>query len=601
MKSSMLRRDVLKFAGGSVAGLLATPVPWRLATDAALWSQNWSWIPVAQRGEPKSKFTHCALCPAGCAAKARCVDDRPISLTGAGVALCPFGLTVHQLPYHPARLKQALRRGEPVAMDAAVKAIGEAVAKSAPGEVGLLDLRPGRTASLLYRRALAGVPGARYFAPAAPTAGVDLEKVRAILSFGEPVLDGWGTPGRIIAMRDRFKLVQVEPVESRSAALADLWLAARPGTEPALAQALAELLAGKPMQGNKTAEQTGVDAARIDAAAKLLAESKPALVLGDGPEAAALNRLLDAPLVEWKDAPAPKEWQPAAPVAELAQAPDHSLRILFIDETLPGAAIPWSAIERKLVRDNPLVVTFACSRMGYARYAEYVLPAPVPSEAEHDPGVADDAVAATFRIATPLSPAPAGLCDPVATVLAACGAAAVEKPLEARARAIHQGGRGQLVTYADAKSTPLKEVKFDDFWKALNEGGRWEDVPGAPVKAPAVVTHTRPVAPELESEIPLTVVVAGPSHGPAAPLLTKIYQESGLRQGSNQAAIHPDTARQCGLPDGARAMLQTRCGKCDVRVLHDPGVMPGVVQLAAGPTVLDVCGGSMARAKVVRV
>jgi hypothetical protein len=39
-----------------------------------------------------------------------------------------------------------------------------------------------------------------------------------------------------------------------------------------------------------------------------------------------------------------------------------------------------------------------------------------------------------------------------------------------------------------------------------------------------------------------------------------------------------------------RAMLQTRCGK-----------MPGIVQLVAGPTLIDVCGGSMARAKVVRV
>jgi anaerobic selenocysteine-containing dehydrogenase len=99
----------------------------------------------------------------------------------------------------------------------------------------------------------------------------------------------------------------------------------------------------------------------------------------------------------------------------------------------------------------------------------------------------------------------------------------------------------------------------------------------------------------------LTVLAAGNYLGPATPLMTKLYQESGLRQASNQAAIHPDTARQCGLPEGARAMLQTRCGKCEVRVLFDAGVMPGVVRLASGPAALEVCGGSVARGRVVRI
>jgi anaerobic selenocysteine-containing dehydrogenase len=599
---SVLRRDLFKFAGGSVAGLLATPVPWRLVTDAALWSQNWSWIARAPRGEIKAKYTHCALCPAGCPVKARCVGEQPVSLAGASFALCAYGLTAHHLPFHPARLQQALRGGKPIAIEQATKEIAEGVAKRNGGTVGVLDLRPGRTASWLYRKAMASVPGGAYFsaAPASSTS-VDLDKAKAVLSFGVPVLDGWGTPGKVIAMRDRFKLVQVEPVQSRSAMLADMWLAARPGTEPVIANALASLVEGKPCDLAKVKEQTGIDAAQLQATAKLLADNRPAIALGDGAEASDLNRLLSAPLLDVADAPVPKEWQPAVPVTELAQAADRSIRVLFIDETLPGEEIPWSAIERKLVRDNPLVVTFACSRQGYARYAEYVLPAAVPSEVAHDPGISVDATAASFRIAAPLSPAPAGMVDAAAVVLASCGAPAIEKPLEQRAQAIHSAARGQLLTYADAKSTPVKDLKFEDFWKGLNEGGRWEDAPAAPAKAPRMVARTKVPAPELESEIPLTVVVADQPRGLATPLMTKIHQESGLRQGSNQAAIHPDTAKQCGLPDGARAMLQTRCGKCEVRVAYDAGVMPGVVQLVAGPTLIDVCGGSMARAKVVRV
>src|SRR5664279_4973852 len=106
------RRDIFKFAGGAVAGALFTPAPWRLITDSALWSENWPGIPRPARGEIRAKFSNCALCPAGCAVRARCVGGQPVSLAGVPAhplsqgALCAFGLTGHQLPYHPQRLKQ---------------------------------------------------------------------------------------------------------------------------------------------------------------------------------------------------------------------------------------------------------------------------------------------------------------------------------------------------------------------------------------------------------------------------------------------------------------------------------------------------------------
>ena len=78
------RRDIFKFAGGAVAGALFTPAPWRLITDTALWSENWPGVPRPARGEIRAKFTNCALCPAGCAVRARCVGDQPVSLAGVG-------------------------------------------------------------------------------------------------------------------------------------------------------------------------------------------------------------------------------------------------------------------------------------------------------------------------------------------------------------------------------------------------------------------------------------------------------------------------------------------------------------------------------------
>ena len=98
------RRDIFKFAGGAAAGVLFTPAPWRLITDTALWSENWPGIPRPARGEIRAKFTNCALCPAGCAVRARCVGEQPVSLAGVCGGLCPFGLTAHHLGIVDSRL-----------------------------------------------------------------------------------------------------------------------------------------------------------------------------------------------------------------------------------------------------------------------------------------------------------------------------------------------------------------------------------------------------------------------------------------------------------------------------------------------------------------
>ena len=51
--------------------------------------------------------------------------------------------------------------------------------------------------------------------------------------------------------------------------------------------------------------------------------------------------------------------------------------MLLIDESSAVSYIPWHRIQQKLVRESPLVVTFAATRGGYARYAQYALPTAV--------------------------------------------------------------------------------------------------------------------------------------------------------------------------------------------------------------------------------
>jgi hypothetical protein len=545
--------------------------------------------------------------------RARLVGEQPVALMGVPAhplsrgALCPFGLTGHHLPYHPERLKQ----GPANEADAAAGAIAGAIAKCAPGErIAVLDLLPGRTASWTYRRAMAAVKNGVYVTAARPLGGaaVNLAAARTVLSIGVPVLEGWGTPGNVLAARAGFRLIQAEPLESRTAALADLWLRIKPGSGRALALGLTALLEGKAGQLTpaQAAAETGLAESQIVDLSGELAHNGPALVLAgdDLPEALALNCLTGAwgeALIARAEAPVPDSWKKAAPLAGFASVPDGSIRALLIDESVPGDYIPWNAIAPKLVPDNPVVVAFAWSRDGYGRHAQFTLPAAVYPEMTGDAPAAIDSPAAAFRISTPLVPAPAGMVDPAGFIASAAGIDA-SAALRERADAIHKAGRGTLFTYADAKSTPVKEVKAEDFWKALNEGGCWIDAagkPSAPVVEQASWASTPP--PTESSDLPLVVALSDVrgATGLVSPLMSKLYQESNLRLGRNCAALDPASALACGVGEGAHAMLQTALGQCPIEVTVSPSVPPGVVEVGASPEILDICG-AFSRARVAQ-
>ena len=78
--------------------------------------------------------------------------------------------------------------------------------------VAILDAQPGRAVSSVYRSFLEQAPNGLYLRPpfregatleqvallaGQPTArfGIDLENTRTLLSFGAPLLDGWGLSG----------------------------------------------------------------------------------------------------------------------------------------------------------------------------------------------------------------------------------------------------------------------------------------------------------------------------------------------------------------------------------------------------------------------
>ena len=264
------RRDLLVWSAGAAAGLIVTPVPWKLLDDTSIWSQNWPWIPQPARLPVEMKQSACTLCPNGCGLRVRMAGGWPVGVAGASThpvtrgALCPLGFAAHQLNWHPQRLRTVLHRGSNSSWADAQRALAKV---SAEGPIVIIDGYPGRAASSVlesfaqklhgsYRvvealetRALkpyetwSGVP--------ASSLGYDLDNTQTVISFGGPLLDGWGTPGRFSRLwaertagrtDPQLRLIQIDSELSRTAARAWQWTSIRPGSESALAAGLAAAL-----------------------------------------------------------------------------------------------------------------------------------------------------------------------------------------------------------------------------------------------------------------------------------------------------------------------------------------------------------------------
>lgn len=144
------RRDLLVWGAGAAAGIMVTPVPWKVLDDVSIWSQNWSWIPQPTRGPVEVKQSLCTLCPKGCGLRVRMASGWPVGVAGwkthpiSRGALCPLAFGAHQLNWHPKRLRAVCCKGSQSSWQAAQAAFAKACKE---GPVVLIDGYPGRAAS----------------------------------------------------------------------------------------------------------------------------------------------------------------------------------------------------------------------------------------------------------------------------------------------------------------------------------------------------------------------------------------------------------------------------------------------------------------------
>ncbi len=561
------RRDLFRFAGGAAVGTMLSPLPWKLLDDVSIWTQNWSWIPKPPKGAVSFKHTNCALCGSGCAARVRCIEGEPVSLAGvrsnaAGTGfLCPLGLVAHHLRYHPNRVTQPLVRAKdgelkPCSLDDATRVVSAKLQQLAQqthtgrGYLAVLGNRPDTAGSDALRTLLARFPRAAYVTCPSDADGVsvlgsmvegdqtwalDIANSKTVLSFGAPLLEGWGTSARMLAQfagSDRkIRLIQVEPNCSLTARSADVWLPIQPGSEAALALGLANVLieeklidpslsspdleADSPYRklvaefsSEQVARFTGLQPEIITQTARRIAREAPSLVVSRGyvsgpvshaEEMAiqALNLLLgnlDRPggvlarptRVQSQITSVTADSQLGTEVQRsLAGIPDGSVELMIVDASSGSRPLPWAAIRPKLVPDQAVVVVLAGLPTPWTKRADVVVPSPVFGEAiEEVPGNIDDTGNSLRLCARLVEPRPGlfQLLDFVNHSVVAAGLVtspvSYEDATKQKVAQIHQAGVGTAVSPADGRVKALKEFSSsDDLWTALTGGARWESGP----------------------------------------------------------------------------------------------------------------------------
>ncbi|MDX1708872.1 MAG: molybdopterin oxidoreductase, partial [Desulfobacterales bacterium] len=110
------RRSFLAFVLGGAAGTALSPLPWKVTDDIAIWTQNWPWTPIPERGEITHVDSTCSLCPGGCGITVRKVGERVIKIEGRqghpvnDGGICALGSAGAQLLYGQTRVKTPLKK-----------------------------------------------------------------------------------------------------------------------------------------------------------------------------------------------------------------------------------------------------------------------------------------------------------------------------------------------------------------------------------------------------------------------------------------------------------------------------------------------------------
>jgi len=276
-KKPLSRHEFLRVSAG-VAGSAAA-----LGSARSLFTSLTAEATFQNAVEEQIIPTVCSLCPSGCGMLARVVEGNLVKLEGSPMhpinlgALCPKGQAAPELLYNPDRLTGPMRRNRKtgswseISWDGAkqlvVQKLSDLRKSGTPERAAMLYGETRGQMRLFLERFMAAVGSPNVVShdslniEAAKlgmlfTQGVydlpayDLENSHYLLSFGASFLEAGRTPQRMVSgtayMRrgraERGKIVVIDPRQGVTGAKADEWIPIKPGTDAALALAIANVI-----------------------------------------------------------------------------------------------------------------------------------------------------------------------------------------------------------------------------------------------------------------------------------------------------------------------------------------------------------------------
>ncbi len=216
------RRGFLKFAIGGAIGSLFTPIPWKLADDISIWTQNWPWIPRIPRGEMSQKRSILKLGATPYGIWVHLVNNRPITVSGdknhpqSLGGIDPVGASCVPLLYSPMRINGPMKKDsngkfKPISWNEAEKILSDKIKKlgNKKNKIAFISGDETSSANEVFSSFLSQLNSQLYFYEPSDRVkyfkgwytilngdgevGFDLENADYVLALGCNFLDSWGS------------------------------------------------------------------------------------------------------------------------------------------------------------------------------------------------------------------------------------------------------------------------------------------------------------------------------------------------------------------------------------------------------------------------
>jgi molybdopterin-containing oxidoreductase family iron-sulfur binding subunit len=608
-KTGVKRRDFLKVLGVSGAAVSAAAcseptgklIPYLVSPDQT--------VP----GVSTYYATTCRECSAACGIIAETRDGRAIKLEGNPDhplnhgALCARGQSALQGLYNPDRFRTPMARDtdagpwKAITWEEAVTRLGTAVGSSrGKGSVFLNQHESGTfprfVDSWLANFGLAPHLSVDFEADSAaleanrrsygvswPT--LSFKDAKLILSFGADFLENWGASvAQQLDFADaRAKLdgaprfIYIGPRRSLTGLNADEWIACTPGTELAIANALA----GKGSIAD-AAKASGADAAQLQRIATELAASKPVLALSGvsganaldvGLAVAAINQAGGAVGVTIKPAQPITAFDGIASVDQVASAIERmrsgSVGIAFFRGVNPVYSLPKSANVAEAIKKVPVRVSFTSYPDETTELCNLIIPDLHSLESWGDA----EPVRGTIGLQQPAM-------DPVFTTLKGSTADALI--------AVGKKDAASAAKYPAADYRAMLIAAFPGGAAALGNALPKGMVAGSlPARAavPAAAVAARPAAPAQQGDFFLVAYPSptlGDGRGANKPWLQELPDPVTKICWSSWVELHPETAERLDIARGDILEIKTATGSIRAPAFPYLGIHKDAIAIPLG-------------------